>query len=362
MSNELLLSILAYVFNSILLSSFIIPQVQKLKEIKDKLVKFQMTFVPNAGSVQDINACEEKQEDEIKQFQDLLDIYALRSCELRDLVYYFRIAIGIVILAILSVVKWPQSTNLILVMHTLSQIAIFFIALRVYAVSPDRMQDIGYLVNRLDINPHILVNALDLKLYIDAKGGLLARRVKREEPLIISAFPKIRVWGFRFLLIIANEQNRVFFVSFGPITSGTQIVRHLTPFQQFGMGEFNRIELGRFPFNMIKEKQELKIFFLFFLPFYRGDTYNPYLTEGHYWAEGVASPNINIGSGTGTPSISTTVSYEDIEYQGVGVNIKTSVKLDAKSHVVNDVFKKYAREFERTKKIKQYQEIDGGLI
>ena len=290
-----------------------------------------------------------------------MDIYALRSWELKDLVYFFRISIGLVVLAILSVVVWPQFKDFVLIAHTLAQIMVFFLALKIYAVSPDKMQDIGYLVNGLDINPHILINALDLNLCIDAPGGLLARH-KREDPLIISTFPKIRVWGFRFLLIIANEQNEVFFVSFGPITSRTQIVRHLTPFYHFGSGEFNRIELGRFPFNMIKEKQRLKMFFLVFLPFFRSDKYSPYLSEGSYWAEGVTSPNINIGSGTGTPSISTTVYYSDIEYQGVGVKIKANIKPDAKPHIINDIFKKYAKEFARTKKVKQYQSINGELI
>jgi len=95
MSTEFLVSVIAFISNSVLLSSFIIPQVQKLKEIKDKLVKFQITFVPHIGTMpSNLQQLREQQKKEIRLFQDLLDIYAIRSGELKKLVSCFCQAIG----------------------------------------------------------------------------------------------------------------------------------------------------------------------------------------------------------------------------------------------------------------------------
>lgn len=364
MSTEFLVSITAFIANSLLLSSFIIPQVQKLKEIKDKLVKFQITFIPTIGSVPpNERELRERQEVDVKSLQDLLDIYAIRSGELKPLVGCFRQAIGLVIIAILTVAKWPYLVNTVLIIHAIAQLTLFLVALRIYAVSPDKLQEAGYLVRDLDINPHALVNALDLKLAIDPAGGLFPkRRVQREDPLVISIFPKIRVWGFRFLLVIYNAKEEVFYVAFGPLTSKTKMIRHLPPIDFFGTREFNRVELGRFPFNMIEEKQELKLAFLVFLPFFQGEKCCPYFTEGRHEVGGISSSTFLCGSSLGMWSLTTSRRYEGIEYEGNGINVRTRLVSDAKPHVINDVFRKYNKEFDRTKFIRQYQDIRGGLL
>ncbi len=362
MTDELLISLLAYIINSALLSSFIIPQTQKLKEIKDALVKHQITFVPDSGPTPteqfDLH---KKQEEDVRKLQDQLDMYALRSKELKALVFWFWVALGVAILAIVAVSLFPEQKNILLVMHAILQIGILFIGIRVYAVSPDKMKDIAYLVNELDINPHTLVNALGLNLSLDAKGGLLTKNRKREDPLILSLFPRIRVWGFRYLLVVNNKEGEVFFVSFGPIVSNTAMIRHLAYPSWLGAKEYNRVEVGHCPFDLIEKEQELKISLLIFLPFYRHEASAPYLMVGRYQIYGKESASLTLGSTLGMSSLSAANTYEDIECRGVGDDIRLTVRDGAKDNVLNKVIRKYLRDIETAPKIQEYQDLNGRL-
>jgi hypothetical protein len=242
------------------------------------------------------------------------------------------------------------------------QLILLLVAIRIYAVSPNKLQEACYLVRVMDINPHSLINAMDLSLSIDPIKKFRFRPANKNYPLAINMFPKIRIWGYRFFLTIYNDEGDVFFVSFGPITQNTEIIRYLTPIDIFSTGDFNRVELGRFQFNMVEKKQDLRIAFLMFIPFFHGEKCSPCMTEGRHAAHGTLSPDISISSSLGMFSIDTSHRYNDIEYSGNGIYIKARVVSDAKPHVINNIFSKYVKKFVRTRHIKQYKDIKGRLF
>lgn len=363
MDDKLIISILSFVLNSVLLSGFIIPQVQKLKEIKDQLVKFKLTFVPKIGSIPpNIKSKEEKQNEEVVSLQNLLDIYRIRSKELELLIEKFRLAIWLAILAIVCAGVWLKYTNLVLVSHAFLQFVILLFAIKTYAVSPDRLQSVSYLVSELDINPHVLINALDLNISVDT-GKSLFSRIKREDPLKINLTPKMRIWGFRFLLLISGKDDNTYYVSYGPITAKTQIWRHLVPpHELFKRTEYNRIEIGSFSFNLIEQGQKLDIKFLIFLPFFKHEESAPFIMEGIFEVRGKESETFTTSSSLGAWSITTTRTYGDIKFKGEGIELYKFNLLKKDSNILNKVVNKLYTDLIKTKTIKQFQSLEGKLL
>ena len=77
---EQILSNMVFALNSVLLTGFIIPQVHKLKEIKDKLIKFDIASVDTKGK-----KSEEEQKQNVETQQKWMDDYRKRSNELNKL-------------------------------------------------------------------------------------------------------------------------------------------------------------------------------------------------------------------------------------------------------------------------------------
>lgn len=359
---HLILSISAFVLNSILISGFIIPQVQKLKEIKDQLLRFKLTYVSDSKPIsKEKNSLGEKQKKDINKLQNILDTYRIRSNELKNLVRIFYFAIGIVMAAIISILIFQSMSNIILISHALSQIIIFILAIKTYAVSPDRLQEADYLIKELDINPHALINALDLNLFIES-GKDVFPMIHREYPLKINLTYKIRVWGFRFLFLVSGTNNEVYFLSFGPINSKTPSWRVLVPPDKFGGTEYNWIEIGSFPFNLIEKKQKLNFTFLIFLPVFKYEELHPLITKTTFEVPGRDGEKILTGSSLGMWSIITSRTYKDVTYQGEGAKLyKVEVKKED-DKILNKVIKQFSAELRKAKTIKQYKDIKGSLI
>src|ERR1700730_16853589 len=94
MENINILSVTSFILNTILISGFIIPQVQKLKEIKDQLIRFNITslLVPEDT---DRKKLEAQHRDDVDRLHKLFDIYSIRSKELNKLVFVFYLSIGV---------------------------------------------------------------------------------------------------------------------------------------------------------------------------------------------------------------------------------------------------------------------------
>lgn len=376
---QLVISVASFVLNTVLFSGFIIPQVQKLKEIKDKLTKFKFTYVPVFGSMPaNKSELDDKQKEEIESIQAIIDIYDIRSSELNPLIKLFYASIAAVFVSVVlifvvndaelciksSCVSWSA---IITVLHLLVQLTILVKAINTYAVNPNNLRDISYLVQNMDINPHSLVNALGLSMSINSEKGILDR-TNRDEPQTINLETQIRVYGYRFLLIVWNEEKNTFFTSFGPITQKTKgIWRHILPPNVLSSREeYNRIELGKFEFNLIEKPSDLKLTLLIFLPYKSNQEFPPMIGEARHEVYGIDSERYTSSSSLGMWQIESIVTYDKITCSGVGAELEeieySGDAKDTNDKVLKAAIDKYKNELINCTEVKQYSSREGDLV
>jgi len=205
---EFAISAITFVLNSAVLSSFIIPEVRKLKEIKDGLFKYKISYAPTSGTYPEIADGGKKQELEIERLQTLLDIYAVRAAELNSVTQKFYYSVFVALCAILISVLLPKSLETIFVLHPIAQLLILIHAIKSYVADPDRVASPEYLVRNCEVNIHSLIQALDVSVYYDAGKS----KVTPDDPLIFNMSLGMRVYGFRFAFILADKDQKVYFV------------------------------------------------------------------------------------------------------------------------------------------------------
>lgn len=348
-------SITTFILNSIIFSGFIIPQSQKLKEIKDDLFKLKLTSTPEVRLGGRAVATRDQRKEEIENLQEKLDIYRVRSDELKELkgVFYFSILLAFVSLmaaAILVVFEAEEYNSLVLVAHGLGQLFILTFLVEIYISRPDRISDIGYLVRELSINPHSLINALRLQLHYSA-GNL---RPSREDPLHIYLSTKLRAYGFRYFYAVADESlTKLHYVSFGPIDKEKMFSRRLIP-----GGEQSEVKLGSFQFGMIGEPgQEAKVRLFIFLPIFRQENTHPFVADQQQ-SVGVAL----VSSDGGMWPVRTDRKEEKISCRGKGVRIDSLEVDDGDSDIFLKAVNKYRAEFMKTRRIREYGDVSGNLL
>lgn len=359
MSPEAVTSVITFVLNSALFSSFIIPQVQKLKEIKDQLFQFKLAALPPRGTA--MRAAIESLESpgkEVEQLQGILDIYRVRSAELQSTVNKFYGSVTLAAAALILSFAWPSGQECVLMVHPVLQLGITLWALKSYSTDPDRLSSPLYLVRDCEINPHLIVTAMGMNISFST-GLPLDRRQDRDDPLNVNLGMKLRVYGFRFLFIIADNEGKVYQVSFGPITSKTKTWRHLLH-PSLGMNEINRIEIARFKFNQFPTPKNFTCDFLVFLPFFEHEKLNPMLlTE----SVNVAGRGGNMLSASGTTGkVESDRIYRGITFSGAGEVVKeVSIEDLPKDNnpVINRVMRKFRTDFLLASKIESISDYNG---
>lgn len=368
-SVESIIAILAFVLNSVLLSGFIIPQVQKLKEVKDQLIKHKITYVTRSGmSFGEERKLDEALSADVEDFHKLFYMYRIRSNELSSLVRIFYAVIGIAALAIAFTrfggrpieLNWQDG---FLMATALSQFGVLMWAIRTYAVSPDRLEDVSYLVRQMDVNPHALVSAMGLNLSIDS-GKELAGKVTRQDPLSINLSMKLRVFGFRFFCMVSGRDGKVYYLCFGPVTPKVPFYRLLFPPDKlWPSGEYNYVALGSFQFNMIQQEQDVDITLLIFLPFFKQEKLSPMVGHGRFEVRGQNSQGIVTASSLGMSHMSTERLLRDITYRGESTKIyELGYVGEDPNDAIGKAIMKFGREFRRTRKIREYSSLTGSEI
>lgn len=369
----------AFVLNSILLSNFIIPQVQKLKEIKESLINFNLTYAPRTGDMQEINKKGDEQDKQIEEMHKIFDSYRIRSNELYAVIIWAYISIVIAIISYVLLYFFRDYTiiyirniriisrDLIILSHFALQLVVLIFVIRTYAVKPDKIQDIHYLATEMDVNPHVLVNALGLDISYSTMKDFF-EKPSREEPLRINLDNTLRAYGFRFLYVVSNQEGDVFYLSFGPITANTKEVwRHLiipTKYQE--SGEYNRVEIGRFQFNLIEKKQELDVVLFIFIPFFKNEVYSPIMGTSRYEVGGLESASFTTASTGGMWKIDSSDVYRKIKFKGAGLKM-TDLKYEGNTkdkidEVTQKIVEKYGRKVCQVNKITQFTSIKGDLL
>lgn len=357
MSPEAVTSVITFVLNSALFSSFIIPQVQKLKEIKDQLFQFKLAALPPRGTL--MRAAIESLEapgSEVEQLQGILDIYRVRSAELQATVDKFYVSVGLAVAALIFSFVWPDGRDCALTVHPILQLAITLWALKSYSTDPDRLSSPLYLVRNCEINPHLVITAMGMSVTLSS-GLPVSRRQTWEDPLNIDLSMKLRVYGFRFLFFIADEEGKVYYVSFGPVTSKTSTLRHLLH-PASGLSEINSIRIGKFKFNQFAAPKVLTGHFLVFLPFFEQEKLNPMLltVSNHFSRDRLTSA---LG---GTGKVESDRVYLGITFSGAGESVKEVGVEDLprdNNPLINRVMLRYRTEFLRAAKIESITDDDG---
>jgi len=364
-NSGLIISIVSFVLNSVLFSGFVIPQLQKLRQIKDQLVDLGIRWLPHSDSTEGVKReLRNRGQEQIVKLQGLLDIYRIRSKELSKLIWLFYFVVGAAILAVVIVLVFPRTSDWTVPLHAIVQLGILLVAVKTFAVSPGRIQEADYLVRELCFNPHALQSALGLNIEIGSEKRLL-ELVKKEDFLNINLGFDIRVFGFRFLFVVSTENGRVYFVSFGPVTAKSPFWRHLVPpplSDVFLRGEYNRMEIGKFQFNLVEGPQELDLHLLVFLPFFKVEKLNPLMGTGSIRVLG-RDARETLRESTGVSGISQSAGIDNsVTYRGEGTKLlELDVREDDKTAVAQ-VVRKFRREIIRTKKIKYYSDIEGRLL
>ncbi|MFA5035436.1 MAG: hypothetical protein WC500_06630 [Candidatus Margulisiibacteriota bacterium] len=338
---ELIAFVISIIVNPLLISGLIIPQSQKINEIKDRLVKFKITTRPG-------------------RFQELLDIYALRSEELNMLVNILIASFICTALAVLISLFVPLISSYVAIIHMIIQLLICIFAIKHYIVNPDKMCEIDYIVNKLDINPHDLIDSMGLEGYAGLDGALF-RAPSRETPININLSLKLRVKSFRFIYFISNGTEDVYQVALGPIKANTKLWRHRLPEvlkEKLKSDEMNRIEISKFQFNTINNKMRMqfKVTFLFFISFFDYETINPYTLSFLYESE---PESINWGAGTGTLKNNNT--YKQIKFKGKGDKI-FNILTKNETEIETKIIKKYSKLLMKSNKIRVFTSYKGDLL
>lgn len=361
---ELIISFSIFILNSIIFSGFIIPQVQKMKEIKDRIVKHGIEFIPSSGiSSAETRDKKTKQDEDVNNIHMLFDSYRIRSQELSSLIkvyclsiLYAGIGLSYIYLFNRLVISFNSFTfnfsSIILVLHTFFQLVILLLTIKTYAIDPNRLQDLAYLVKEMGLNPHALISALDLNMSID-RGKELFEKFNKKDPLRINLSLRLRVFGFRFLYIVSDKNQKVFYISYGPITQ-KNLVRYLVPSSIFKSGEYNKINLGSFQFNLIK-KQEIEEVLLIFLPFFKDETLSPMIQTRKNTV-----PLVSIYGGTWP--VSTMKTYKDIKYTGEGLNIQSLKYIGNKKTFLKKIINKLSVKIMKAKEINEMFNIKGRLL
>jgi len=334
MENLSILSVASFILNTILISGFIIPQVQKLKEIKDQLIRFKITslLVPEDG---DRVALEKQSRNDLDALHKLFDMYAIRSKELSKLVAIFYISIFMAVLALIFTKFFGNQhlyyfsqfsyTEVIKPFHLLIQLSLLICAINLYAVNPDKLQNIQYLVDEMFINPNSVVDAMKLGL-IYSRGSYPLSSPINEMPVRISLNVSLRVFGYKYLYLIYGNDKKVYYVSVGMAKSSSKNLLRAFGFatQYNQSGEYSSITMGYFKFGLV-EKQTLRTTLLIYLPSANEES-SPLIIDGSYEALGKDSKRLIIGQ-SGGESISPAMSYPKVIYKADNKRI-TEVRFD----------------------------------
>jgi hypothetical protein len=347
-------SAIAFILNSALFSSFIVPQVQKLKEIKDQLFKFKLT----STRLEFLAGKTEIPKKEIQRLQEVLDSYRVRSEELRSLVRKFYGSVGLAILAIACSVAWPCRKDLFLTLHPILQLLLLIWAIKSYSTDPDKLSSPLYLVKECDVNPHLLIQAIGFGLSYGPETGLTGR-LDWDTLFTFTLSMHLRLCDFRFLFIIADDDGKVFYTSFGPITHETKIWRYLSH-PAARRSEINLIEIGKFNLNQFQAEKQLRWKLLLFIPIFKQETINPMMMSGNIFIPGKASDTLYSGISGGSAMVESNQTYPGVAYSGEGVDL-----LDLRTEgrdgvpVVDKVVRRLRNDIMHAKKIESITDLNG---
>jgi hypothetical protein len=282
----------------------------------------------------------------------------LRSEELASTVKKFYLAILVGIVATGIVVVWPAADQCVVPIHAIGQLVILWWAIKTYATDPDRIASLGYLVRDCDVNPHLLIEAMDLHISLSYQGE--TGKQTKESPLAINLSMGLRLRGFRFIYAVTGKEDRLYFVSYGPVSPETKLWRHLLH-PALGMSEYNRIEIGKIRFNMLDKASELRSWALIFMPFYPQEKNMPLYSSTNLDYIGLQTGSI-LSSGTNLGPIDTDTHYRGITFFGQDTQIcDLQFQDDGADPTINKVVKKYLKPFVSSKVIQQFEDVAGRL-
>jgi hypothetical protein len=285
--------------------------------------------------------------------QAILDVYDLRFRELKPFYWLFLASIAVVLVTLL-VTTWSRDwAQTALSLNPVCQLMILLLSVHAYTVQPGRLSSAPYLVHACDINPHLLAEALKLGLHFRPCNPSFHVRT-REEPLSIQLTFRFRVHGFRFVLIVADENGIARFVSFGPMTAQTKFFRHLLD-RSFGFQEMNDLEIGRCKLNAIRGRA-CTVSLLIFMPLFRDDELFPMF--GSLRFEGGTERDELVSGHSGIAALRPDRVYRGVRFRGLGsklTSFEVSSAAEEREEPIASVLERYRREIMKTRRLRQYE-------
>jgi len=355
-TTEALISFSLLVLNGALITGLLIPLATKLTEIRDSFTRFKLPFVPEAGVRRhEILEAENEQRPKRMELQDGLNTYSLLSWALRILIELLVLAVALTVLTILLCDLFQPAGRLIGLANAFSQLFIFGVAVRTRAPAPDKLSQVPYLIQHLEISPHSLFSAMKLEVLIQYVGQ---SPQSRDNPLEIALTSELRVGGYRIAAFLASEdEKRLFWFCGGIIAGRSRIVRNIVKPDEFGVWDQCTITLGEFPFNLVVEKN-LQFRIYVFVPLWNMKAEHPLYGFGRI--SRISDDGVMMGHSGGMFEVRYERKDVDVFYDSMGTHISNCrVTGDSIHHKALVRFWDY---IELSNKLVQLTDLQGTLL
>lgn len=338
--------ILSILLNPIIVTGILIPRIQKLMELRDSLIRHKLAQPEYVGS-HDISMKITSEKEEIFRIRDVLGQYTIRRKELRSILWILAISIFSMVIAIFLSYIFSGYSREIFFFHLIVQLFILSLAIRLAAISADKIYDLRYLIRGLGMNPFDLIDALEITPSIEHGKFILFSNFSSDDPLIAGISSKINIWGYRFLFA-AYDNSKVYFASMGMLSPKATARTIILKPDRFFQGELNRIDLGKFCFHKIKGVKILNLVFLMFPDFYKNDERAPFSSQGTM--EIYSAQSRGIPFSYTLSKIESDTLFDNIKYRYERYSMKIT-NIEDQDDLISKIVDKYRNKITTSRKI-----------
>lgn len=268
---ELAFALISFVLVTVLYSTLIVPQMHKLKDLRDEIykkIKIPEELKRDIGAGRSMGDERRLRDEVIAPINEIFEEYEIKEKHLKDFIRLFWITVIILFLLLFMIwlSLWILPVLLVVVF------LILHIAITVYAPSSNKVRDIGWLINRAFVNPHTVWETMQLSFAYSNRKPLFSEP-KPKDPIHFYLSPGVFYTGYRFLLQITDKNNKkVYYCSFGPVKNDKNILKILFRDERV----YYNINMGAMPLGLISGV-ELKVTIFIFAPAFRTEESTPFV-------------------------------------------------------------------------------------
>lgn len=363
-----IIPLFALTINVVLFSSLMLPLIKRLSEIID-LLKDIDTPVDNmplstSGS-DDVQQYQQKISDARSSIEKLYIEYGSKYAQLSRYKWILYVML-LVAISIFSYAFWPNVRSITWVILSYLIIAVLIYSLKLANIRPTRLASLDWLIRHARMNPFAMKAILDPGFTTSPRDE--SDTVNNPKLCNFYLTPMTFLVGWRFYIDVVDpdNQDKVYFVAFGPCGYGKYNQRILNGLEAKYQTFIGKLSLDDI---IVPPNKVLKIRFYCFLPAFKKDVLLPMYAEGainleaqdgHY----LHSPHSF--KATSMHNISADQKIVPIEYSVRWRNSLTKLNLDADDgrawYGTYELFKRIKFAVRFSSSIQSYSDRRGDLI